>query len=303
MTCLPRVGAAASVALAMLLCHGAGDHARAEPAGNARTASGATCDRAVFRVVVDVGHTAEAPGARSARGQREYDFNLRLGKLIERKLVEAGFEKTMLLITKGKSRKGLGERVARASKSAADLFLSIHHDSVPDRFLEKWQFAGEEHGFSDRFRGHSIFISRDNGNYDGSLLFARLLGTQLKARGLRYTPHYTEKFMGLRQRQLVDADAGVYRYDQLIVLRKSRMPAVLLEAGSIINRDEELLMEQPERQSLIGAAALDAVDNFCTARRPRNPDRIARHPGLAPGPRPTVTPAAMASPANHAKQR
>lgn len=28
--------------------------------------------------------------------------------------------------------------------------LSIHHDSVPDKFLEKWEFEGEEHGFSDR---------------------------------------------------------------------------------------------------------------------------------------------------------
>jgi hypothetical protein len=140
-------------------------------------------------------------------------------KLIEHKLTEAGFEKTTLLITHGKSRKGLFERVAHSSKASAGLFLSVHHDSVPDKFLEKWQFEGEEHGFSDRFKGHSIFVSHDNGDYRGSLVFARLLGNQLKARGLKYTPHYTEKFMGHRQRQLVDAEAGVYRYDQLIVLK------------------------------------------------------------------------------------
>jgi hypothetical protein len=122
----------------------------------------------------------------------------------------------------------LFQRVANASSASADLLLSIHHDSVPDKFLEKWQFEGEEHIFSDRFKGHSIFISRSNGSYDASLQFARLLGNQLKARGLKYTPHYTEKFMGHRQRQLVDAEAGVYRYDQLIVLKNSRMPAALL---------------------------------------------------------------------------
>jgi N-acetylmuramoyl-L-alanine amidase len=59
---------------------------------------------------------------------------------------------------------------------------------------------------------------------------------------LQCTPHYTNRIMGNRQRLLVDAQAGVYRYDQLIVLRHTAMPAVLLEAGSIINRDEELLV-------------------------------------------------------------
>jgi N-acetylmuramoyl-L-alanine amidase len=298
----PRIGTVAVIVLAMLLCNGARDDAWAEPVGSTHEANGSTCNRADFRVIVDVGHTAKAWGAKSARGQREYDFNLRLATLIEKKLIETGFEKTTLLITEGRSMRGLHQRVARANKSSADLFFSIHHDSVPDSFLEKWLFAGAEHGFSDRFKGHSIFISRDNSDFRGSLLFARLLGNQLKARGLKYTPHYTEKIMGHRQRQLVDPEAGVYRYDALIVLKDTRMPAVLLEAGSIINRDEELLMESPQRQSLISAAVIDAVDNFCTARRPQIPDRIARQPGVAPGSRSMLAPAAT-QPANSAKQR
>src|SRR5262249_26176231 len=156
---------------------------------------------------------------------------------------------------------------------SADLFLSIHHDSVPDRFLEAWEYEGERHYYSDRFKGHSIFISNDNVDRGASLMFGRMLGEELKARGLQYTPHYVEKFMRHRQRLLVDANAGVYRYDQLIVLRKTHMPAVLLEAGSIINRDEELLMDSHERQALIGAAVTDAVDGFCALHRPRQPDR------------------------------
>ena len=35
------------------------------------------CDPASFRVIVDVGHTPESPGAISARGVDEYTFNLR----------------------------------------------------------------------------------------------------------------------------------------------------------------------------------------------------------------------------------
>ena len=93
----------------------------------------------------------------------------------------------------------------------------------------------------------------------------------MKARGLRYTPHYTQAFMGHRRRDLLDAEAGVYRYDQLVVLKETRMPAVLLEAGSIINRDEELLLMTPERQSVISAAVTDAVKAFCASRAPRPP--------------------------------
>ena len=271
MTFLRQVGMLAALAVALL---GQGVSGRAEPASApAKTPPAPTCDRAAFRVIVDVGHTAEAPGARSARGFWEYDFNLQLAKLIERYLVQAGFAKTVLLVTQGRTRKGLFERTTFANHFSADLFLSIHHDSVPDSFLERWEYDGEEHYFSDRFKGHSIFISNDNVDPAGSLLFGRLLGGQLKARGLRYTPHYTEKFMGHRQRLLVDANTGVYRYDQLIVLRTTQMPAVLLEAGSIINRDEELVMNSPERQSLISAAVTEAVESFCAMRQPRHPDR------------------------------
>jgi hypothetical protein len=95
-----------------------------------------------------------------------------------------------------------------------------------------------------------------------SLQFGKMLGQQLKAGGLQYTHHYTEKFMGSRQRQLLDAETGVYRYDQLIVLKDTHMPAALLEAGSIINRDEELAMETPARQGpLTMELALGSVWN------------------------------------------
>jgi len=280
-------------------CHGAAGEPVAAPE---KKPDAPACDRATFRMVVDVGHTAEVPGAKTSRGLHEYEFNLRLAKLIDQQLRDAGFGKTILLITDGGKMSSLAQRVARANASGADLFLSIHHDSVPDQFLEKWIYQGEEHSFSDRFKGHSIFISNDNPDRAGSLAFARLLGRQMKARGLQYTHHYTEKFMGHRQRILVDADAGVYRYDQLIVLKDTVMPAVLLEAGSIINRDEELAMATPERQGLISASVLDAVDAFCAMRRPvhsakgAHPVSTAARAKPSPAATPAPAPAAAAWP-------
>jgi N-acetylmuramoyl-L-alanine amidase len=240
--------------------------ARAEDPPPPAAKPAAACPRSAFRVVIDVGHTVAVPGALSARGVPEYAFNLQLANDIKRALVDAGFEKTVVLITAAAPPRGLVERALRASAMRADLLLSIHHDSVPDNLLEKWEYEGHASHFSDRFQGYSIFVSRDNGDRTASLGFGRLLGKELQAHSLGYTPHYTLALMGRHRHELVDAEAGVYWFDQLVVLRRSRIPAVLFEAGSIINRQEEAEMASPERRAQISAAAAAAVEDFCAAR-------------------------------------
>jgi N-acetylmuramoyl-L-alanine amidase len=250
--------------------------ASAEPTVSPAKSDAASCVRPNFRVVLDVGHTVKSPGAKSARGTDEFDFNLRLAKQIDQALLEAGFAKTVLMVSEGRANRSLYTRVARANDLSANLLLSIHHDSVPDRFIERWEYNGKRQVFSDRFKGHSIFVSDDNVDPKDSLLFGSILGHQLKARDLHYTPHYTESFMGRWKRVLLDAIVGVYRYDTLFVLKKAQMPAVLLEAGSIANRDEELEMASPERQQLISAAVVDAVDSFCAAQSNKPALQIAK---------------------------
>ena len=98
--------------------------ARAEPSG------ATTCVRPGFRVVLDVGHTARSPGAKSARGVDEFDFNLRLARQIDQALLGAGFAKTILMVSDGRANRSLYARVARANGLSANLLLSIHHDAV-----------------------------------------------------------------------------------------------------------------------------------------------------------------------------
>ena len=100
----------------------------------------------------------------------------------------------------------------------------------------------------------TIIRATRNADPAASLLFGSLLGRELERRSLHYAPHYTLALMGHHRRILVDSEAGVYRYDELIVLRRTNMPAVLLEAGSIVNRQEELELGTPERRSLTSAA-------------------------------------------------
>lgn len=229
-------------------------------------AKAGTCSRSTFRVVIDVGHTAEVPGAMSARGVPEYTFNLQLGEAIKQALASAGFSNTVLLITAKPPPFGLVERAVRANTMAADLFIAIHHDLVPDKLLQDWEYEGQPQHFNDSFPGYALFISNDNPQRGGSLLFGKFLGKELQAHGLQYTSHYTLPLMGHRRRELLDANSGVYRYDQLVVLRYTRMPSLLLEAGSIINREEELALASPERRALTSAAVAEAVEEFCVAR-------------------------------------
>src|SRR5271168_3929562 len=108
----PRHFGTAFSVLALLLFAAAGHPARGvEPAA----APAEACQRAKFRVVVDVGHTLEHPGADSARGVPEYAFNLQLARDIKQALTDAGFDNAVLLITATAPWRGLVERAAYAN--------------------------------------------------------------------------------------------------------------------------------------------------------------------------------------------
>jgi N-acetylmuramoyl-L-alanine amidase len=263
------------LSLVVILTCAAG-HARSEEPATPPAKADA-CVRSAFRVIVDVGHTVAVPGADSARGATEYSFNLQLADAIKQALLDAGFDKTVRLITATPPWHGLIERADHANRARADLFISIHHDSVPDHLIETWQYEGQENHYSDRFSGYALFVSNDNADRTGSLAFGHLLGMELQKRGLHYTPHYTLPLMGRYRHALLDAEGGVYRYDQLVVLRNTRMPAVLLEAGSIVNRQEELELATPERRLLVAKAVTAAVEEFCASRaQPSAPPQVKR---------------------------
>ena len=214
------------VALAVMLTGTTGQLARAEDPVTQHGSESGNCARSAFRVLIDVGHTATSPGADSARGVPEYEFNLKLADVIAQSLHEAGFDKTIRLVTSGSRLGSLFQRAASANSLQGDLFVSIHHDSVPDNLKETWQYEGKKLSYSDRFSGYAIFVSNDNADRAASLAFGHSLGQELQKRGLRYTPHYTLPLMGRYRHELIDGEAGVYRYDHLIVLHTAHMPAV-----------------------------------------------------------------------------
>jgi len=231
----------------------------------------AACEPERFKIVLDVGHTVENQGATSARGVKEYVFNLRLAKEMESALKDAGFAQTHLFITHGATRAQLFTRPERANALGADLFVSIHHNDVQERYKSKWEYEGQTQSYSDTFSGHSLFISRENPRFSDSLAFGHLLGLELKARGLVYTRHHLEDVPGER-RELLDPEGGVYRYDRLVVLMYTKMPAVLVETGIIVNRADELVLESPERRARFTSAMVAAVQTFCGIQQAKRPN-------------------------------
>lgn len=230
----------------------------------AASTNGVACDKPKFRVVIDVGHSPAAPGAISARGVTEYSFNLRLTTMIASSLIARGYVDTFTIATGG-GVANLSRRTARANTLGADLFLSVHHDSAQPQYFERWTFNGREHRYCDRFKGWSIFVSNANPAPQESLRFAQALARRLLARGLPFSTHHAERIPG-ESRTFLDAAHGVYRYDGLAVLRGARAPAALLEAGVIVNREEESALSTTGRQSEIAEAVAEGVDAYCSGR-------------------------------------
>lgn len=191
------------------------------------------------RVAVDVGHTYAAPGATSARGRGEFEFNLALAHALADALRARGVEVTLI------NADGRIDSLQARPRAAdgADFFLSIHHDSVNAFELRPWIWQGRALDYNDDFSGHSLFVSRDNPDTARSILCARVIGARLQRMG--FVPTHKNG----RRRAYAEPTHAVHYYDGLAVLRHARMPAVLFEAGVIKHRDEELLLREPARQA------------------------------------------------------
>ncbi len=215
-------------------------------------------DRLAFVVAVDVGHSEAQGGAVSARGIKEYHFNRAMAEDLRTKLVERGYAGSFIVA--GNPAR-LEERTEEAARRKANLFISIHHDSVQPQYLESWEYEGKKLLYSDRFKGFSLFISQKNSHYGESLLLARLAAAEMVKEGFVPTLHHTEDTPGERL-EIVDPAGGVYRFDDFVVLKRAQMPAILVECGIIVNRDEERLLSDPAYRGRMASAIVRAVETY-----------------------------------------
>ena len=206
-------------------------------------------------IAIDVGHYREEPGATSARGRAELEFNRDLAAGIGSALSELGY--ATLIIGADGGMRDLWRR-PRAAKGA-EFFISVHHDSTQARFQSLWKYAGSEQRYSDRFAGFSLFVSRDTRTWRHALRCASAIGAALVKAGFRPSLYHADPVEG-ENRPFADKANGVHFFDHLAVLRRAQMPAVLFEAGVIVNRDEEIRMRDDAVRRQIAASVASGID-------------------------------------------
>lgn len=184
-------------------------------------------------VLVDVGHSHTAPGSTSATGVGEFEYNRLLASDVANALRRRGV--TVIMPNADGRTTSLAARPAAASTAKADLFLSIHHDAIQARFAP-WR---------DRFGGYSVWASGSHPQAGRSARCATSIGRSMLAGGMRPALFHAEKVEG-ENRNLVDPSIGRYRRDDLAVLRLSKTPAVLVEAGVIVNPAEEAWLSRSD---------------------------------------------------------
>lgn len=203
-------------------------------------------------MAVDVGHYAAEPGVISAAGRPEFEYNLDLALAVKAELQKHQVD--VRLIGERGDYAVLHHRTRDAQ--GADLFVSIHHDSVKESLLPR----------ADEFSGFSLFVSRLNAKSTQSLACASAIGAQLRAAGFTPSRYHADPVLGA-PRPFADEANGVHWYDNLAVGRTASMPSVLVEAGVIVNREEERRMRDPEVRRRVAAAVAEGA-RACLAKEP-----------------------------------
>lgn len=209
-------------------------------------------------VAVDVGHYLEKPGVTSASGIPEFELNRRLALSVAEMLADGGLGVRVI------GADGLSESLAARTGEAAGtrLFVSIHHDSVRERFLPVRD---------PQFAGYSLWVSRGNRDYRTSARCAERVADRLLAAGFSPSRYHADPVLG-EARPVIDERRGIFARDALAVLNSARSPAILVEAGVVVNPVEEAWLARPEvrlaQAKAIAAGILDCVTSQGAGGRP-----------------------------------
>jgi N-acetylmuramoyl-L-alanine amidase len=183
-------------------------------------------------LALDIGHYLDEPGVISASGVTEFELNKRLAEEVAR-LLDAGGLPVRVIGADGKH-DSLTARTREAN--GARLFASIHHDSTRAKFQPVRD---------PRFAGFSLWVSRKNRDADASIACAGHIADKLIEAGFTPSHYHADPELG-EGRPVVDWQRGIFARDALAVLNTARSPAILIEAGVVVNPEEEARLRQPE---------------------------------------------------------
>jgi len=226
-----------------------------------------------FRLLIDPGHDRQSPSVKGCRsGIPEYVFNDNLAGML-RDMLLPGADISVTLTHEVDGCISLRGR-ARMTEGC-DLMLSIHHDSAQDTYLRPVMCGGKQKRCIVGPKGFCVYVSRKNPYPEASLLFARLISGFMVGKGLTPSTHHGEDVPGERHIMIAP---GVYYYDNLIVLKEARSPAVLVEAAVLTNYNDEAAASSPEFQQKVTEALREAVTTYAGMVAPLNPQQVFHAP-------------------------
>ena len=191
----------------------------------------------------------------SARGVPEFEYNLQLAREIEEALRQAGHR--TLLIGEDGTAASLARRAPLAK--GMDLFISVHHDSVQPRYPRGVGRRRRQRWYApDPFAGFSALRLPAEPALRGEPECASAIGAALRQAGFTPSRYHADPVMG-ENRPFADEANGVHYFDNLAVLKTARIPALLFEAGVIVNRDEEMRLREPASRKRITESIVAAL--------------------------------------------
>ncbi len=228
-----------------------------------------------FVVVVDPGHGGDRTGALAPDGTAEKDLALQIARRIAKRLERQGAR--VILTRIGDIELPLVNRAAVANAERADLFISVHMNSMPTR--------------SRRLRTHGIetyFLSADATDASATAVAARENADRLAGEpaidpsdpvsGILDDLEHTAALSGSSRlayaihEKLVNAtkaeDRGV-KQAPFYVLAGARMPAVLVEVGFISHAEESRKLRSAAYQETVARAVAAGVAAFRALARAR----------------------------------
>ena len=235
----------------------------------------------LFTVVLDPGHGGEDPGAVGAAGSHEKNVTLSIARRLKRK-IDAEPNMRAVLTRDGDYFVPLGQRVIRARRVRADLFVSIHADA----------FVKPE------ANGSSVYVLSERG---ASSTAARWLAQKENDADLigginlaHQDGHIARTLLDLSQtatindslklgRAMLGEIGGINRLHKsdveqagFAVLKAPDIPSVLVETAFISNPSEERRLNDEAYQDKMATALMRGIKRYFDTNPPARSTRIAQ---------------------------
>ncbi|WP_100981604.1 N-acetylmuramoyl-L-alanine amidase family protein [Helicobacter pylori] len=218
------------------------------------------------KIVLDAGHGGKDCGAMSANLVCEKDIVLEVVKFLHKELKKRGYS---VLLTRDKDIYiDLVARTELANKKSADLFISVHANSIPKRSTSNAH--GIETYFlstarSERARKVAEQENKDDVNlmdYFSKSLLLNSLNTQrlIVSNKLAIDVQYG-MLQSVRKNYPDVVDGGV-REGPFWVLAGALMPSILIEIGYNSHAIESKRIQSKPYQKILAKGIADGIDSF-----------------------------------------